>query len=267
MEREPFVAGQFYPGRADLIKKEIDKYHIKGGSKREVKGILSPHAGYIYSGKVAGAVFSQIANPDTVIILGPAHRAVGVTGALWKEGNWQTPLGSVEIDQELAEEILKASPLVKNDYQAHLGEHSLEVQLPFIQYFFPSTKIVPLVLGFSSFHQLEKISKGIVKAVKAGKKKVLILASSDMTHYQPQETAEKLDKLALEPLLKLEAKRFFDTVVANDISMCGYMPAAIMILACKALGAKRGELVMYATSGEASGNYSEVVGYAGVIVE
>ena len=267
MERKPFVAGQFYPDQADVLKEEIAKYYVEVGAKKEVKGILSPHAGYVYSGKVTGAVFSQIAAPDTVIILGPNHRSTGIICALWDEGNWQTPLGPVEIDQELAEEILKASPLIKNDYQAHLEEHSLEVQLPFIQFFFPLSKIVPLVLGFSSFHQVEKISKGIVKAVKAVKKTVLILASSDMTHYQPQETTEKLDKLALEPLIKREAKKFFDTVVKNDISMCGYIPATIMILVCNALGAKKGELIMYTTSGEASGDYSQVVGYAGVIVE
>jgi len=267
MERGPIVAGQFYPRRADVLKEEIAKCLIATKVKKEVKGILLPHAGYIYSGKVAGAVLSQIKIPETFIILGPNHAGVGHSFALWPEGSWQTPLGSIEVDKELAEAILKRSSLVEIDYQAHLQEHSLEVQLPFIQYLAPSAKIVPLVVKYGSFHQLKKISQTLVKVVESGNKRVVLVASSDMTHYQPRETAEKQDKLVLEPLLKLETRRFLDTVIENNISMCGYIPAAIMILTSKALGAKTGKLVMYTTSGEASGDYSQVVGYAGVTVE
>lgn len=267
MERKPVVAGQFYPRQANLLKKEIESYIIKNKAKREVKGILSPHAGYIYSGRVAGAVFSQIKIPDTYLILGPNHTGEGRPFALWEEGTWQTPLGSVEIDKELTKQILNQSSLIEADYQAHLHEHSLEVQLPFIQYLSVSAKIVPLVLGFGTFPQLKEISQAIAKVIKSVNKKVVIVASSDMTHYQPQEVTEKQDHLALQPLLNLEAQKFYETVLNNNISMCGFIPAAVMILTSQTLGAKKGELVMYTTSGETSGDYFQVVGYAGVIVE
>jgi len=267
MEREPIVAGQFYPARIDGLKKEVRRCMDETMKKRDVKGIVSPHAGYVYSGEVAGAVFSRIKIPDIFIILGPNHTGLGKPFALWKEGKWKTPLGSTEIDKELAEAILNGSSLIEADYQAHLREHSLEVQLPFIQYLSDSVKIVPLVLGLGTLPQLQKVSQAIVKAIQGSKKKVIIIASSDMSHYLPQEEAERLDKIALEPLLKLEAKKFFDTVVNNNISMCGYLPATVMIMACKALGSQKGDLIKYNTSGDVSGDYFQVVGYAGVIVE
>ncbi len=265
MKRNPCVAGQFYPGEPGRLRKEIDGFSVSGAEKKPVKGVLSPHAGYVYSGKVAADVFSRIEAPDTFILLGPNHTGLGEDFALWDKGTWGTPLGEVEVDEKLAEEILADSSLIKPDYRAHLHEHSIEVQLPFIQYFAGSAKIVPLALMRGTFGELEKISRTITEAIQKTGKKVVIAASSDMSHYLPRKAAEKLDKIALEPLLKLEARRFFDTVVKNNISMCGFLPATVMILVCKALGSKKGEMVMYTTSGETSGDYFQVVGYAGAL--
>ncbi len=234
--------------------------------KEKAIAVVSPHAGFEYSGPVAGAVFSSVLLPETVILLGPSHRAGRQSSfAIVREGEWLTPLGKVPIAQELADGVLEASSLIKEDEQAHLGEHSLEVQLPFIQYFKKDISIVPICISFAAvLEDLEELGRALSAAIKGANKDVLIVASTDMSHYISQKEAERKDKMAIKKVLELDAKGLYETVQTEDISMCGFQPTTATIFAAKKLGAKRAELVRYQTSGDRTGNYLEVVGYAGI---
>jgi MEMO1 family protein len=269
MRRQPAVAGQFYPGTEASLKKEVQRLlHIqKAQTKEKAIAIVSPHAGYMYSGPVAGCVYSCIEIPETVIILGPNHTGAGATFSLFKEGLWQTPLGDIQIDSELAETILKNSESLQEDTNAHIYEHSLEVQLPFIQYIKKDFKIVPVVLSNNTQEACHNLGASIAHAVKQSKKQALIVASSDMTHYEDQKTAEKKDKLAIDAVLDLDEAKLLNAVQDYNISMCGYIPVVVMLIAAKALGAKEARLVKYQTSGDITGDYSAVVGYAGIILK
>lgn len=261
--RKPAVAGQFYPGKEDSLRKSIEQMVCKVDEKIKAIGIVSPHAGYMYSGIVAGNVYSNIEIPETVIILGPNHTGTGSPYAIMTEGKWWTPLGEVEIESSLAKDILGSSKFIEEDINAHKFEHSLEVQIPFLQYFRSNIKIVPIVIGGDDF---EEIGEAIAKSLKKYKKDFLLVASSDMTHYESHESARKKDKLAIDEILKLDEKGMLKKVREYDISMCGYGPAAIMLIASKLLGAKEAKLIKYMTSGDVSGDYSAVVGYAGIAV-
>jgi len=263
MIRQPVCAGTWYPTR----KEEIEKFLDLSAKKNEAISCVCPHAGWMYSGKVAGAVYSRLVSYQTYILIGPNHTGFGPSASIYDEGIWQMPLGKIEIDTEISDEILKNSEFLKPDKQAHSREHCLEVQLPFIQYFSPSAKIVPIVLMCDEFEIIQDIGVAVSKAIRNFKnKKILIVASTDMTHYEPHEYAKKQDKLAIEKILSLDAEGLINTVIQRGISMCGVFPTACVILASKLLGAKRVELVKYATSGEVSGDYDAVVGYAGLIV-
>lgn len=261
--RKPAVAGQFYPGTESSLRKSVEKMVSSVEKKIKAIGVVSPHAGYMYSGPVAGILYSNIEIPDTVIILGPNHTGIGKPYAIMTEGSWETPLGAVEIESNLAREILGASELIKEDSTAHRYEHSLEVQIPFIQYFKSDIKIVPIVIGGNKFSE---IGEAIATSIKKYKKDVLIVASSDMTHYEPQESAEKKDNLAIEAIIGLNEKEMLQRISKYDISMCGYGPTAIMLVSAKLLGAKQAKLIKYMTSGDTTGDYSAVVGYAGLAV-
>ncbi len=266
MIRNPVVAGQFYPGEPDqlrsMIKGLVDEKAVKG----EVIGLVSPHAGYIYSGSVAGASISRVKFKDTFIIIGPNHTGRGDPLSIMTEGVWKTPLGEVEIDAELSEQILATSSHLQEDYVAHQYEHSIEVQVPFLQYFKPDIRIVPIVLAYSTGAIYKEIGKEIAKAVKESNKEVVIIASTDMTHYESQESAQRKDTLAIEAILDLNEDELLKRVDELDISMCGYAPTVSLISAAKELGATGAELVKYQTSGDTTGDYSAVVGYAGVII-
>lgn len=261
--RKPAVAGQFYPGTEGSLRKSIEKMVTSVSKKIRAIGIVSPHAGYMYSGPVAGELYSNIEMPDTVVILGPNHTGMGKPYAIMTEGKWETPLGEVEIENNLTKEILSTSKLVEEDSNAHRYEHSLEVQVPFLQYFKPDIKIVPIVIGGE---QYAEIGQAIANSIKKYKKDVLIIASSDMTHYESHESATKKDNLAIEAILKLDEKEMLQRIAKYNISMCGYGPTAIMLVASKLLGAKQAKLIKYMTSGDTSGDYSAVVGYAGIAV-
>ncbi len=269
MKRKPSVAGQFYPGTEPSLKREVGRLLDigKGQPKEKAIGIVSPHAGYMYSGPVAGCVFSSIEIPETVIILGPNHTGAGPRFSLFKEGSWQTPLGDVEIDKKMAGAILKNSKFLEEDTSAHAYEHSLEVQLPFIQYIKKNFKIVPMVLSVYNMDAYQNLGEAIASAVKQSKKKALIIASSDMTHYESRESAEKKDKIAIEAMLKLDWSQLIEQVEKLNISMCGYIAVAVMLIAAKDLGAKETKLIKYQTSGDITGDYNAVVGYAGIIVK
>jgi AmmeMemoRadiSam system protein B len=265
MTRKPYVAGQFYPGSRDRLRETIAAMTDPDAVREKALAVVSPHAGYIYSGSVAGAVFSSIALPPTVVVLGPAHREIGPLFAIQAQGSWRTPLGESLIDAGLASRILAGCPLVEVDERAHLAEHSLEVQLPFIQYFRADAAIVPLcVSAEAGYAELETFGRALAAAVRAHPTESLIVASTDMSHYVSQKTAERQDRRAIDRVLALDPAGLFTTVVSERISMCGFQPTAAALVAALALGAARAELVRYATSGDASGDYAQVVGYAGI---
>ena len=267
MVRNPVVAGQFYPGSADQLRSVIRGLVDEEAVKEDVIGLLSPHAGYIYSGPVAGATISRIKFKDTFVIMGPNHTGSGQPLSIMTEGVWKTPLGEVEIDSELGKQILAASDYLQEDQVAHQHEHSIEVQLPFLQYFKSDIKLVPIVIAYASGAIYKEIGQGIARAIKELDKEVVIIASSDMTHYEPQESARRKDTQAIEAMLNLNEDELLRRVQELDISMCGYAPAVSLISAAKELGAEEAELVRYQTSGDTSGDYASVVGYAGIIIK
>ena len=266
MMRNPVVAGQFYPASASELKRMLKGMVEEKAKKQEALGVISPHAGYIYSGAVAGATISQIKFKDTFIIMGPNHTGRGRPFSIMTEGSWQTPLGEVEIDSALGKQILANSRYLEEDFLAHLGEHSIEVQLPFLQYFNTEFKLVPIVLAYAGGAIYKEIGKALARAVKESGRKAVIIASSDMTHYEPQASAQRKDNQAIEAVLALDEDELLRRVDKFDISMCGFAPAVSLIVAAKELGAKGAELVKYQTSGDTTGDYSSVVGYAGIII-
>ncbi|MCD6452688.1 MAG: AmmeMemoRadiSam system protein B [Dehalococcoidales bacterium] len=267
MIRKPVVAGQFYPESATQLSQMIQGMVDNQATKEEVIGVVSPHAGYIYSGPVAGAVISRIKFRDTFIIMGPNHTGRGKPFSIMTEGSWETPSGEVAIDSELAKQILTNSQYLEEDYEAHQYEHSIEVQLPFLQYFKKAIRMVPITFSYSSSIVYKEIGEAIATAVKQLGRKAIIIASSDMTHYEPQESARQKDSVAIAAILNLDADELLEQVKKFNISMCGYAPTVAMITAAKELGATSAELVRYQTSGDTTGDYSSVVGYAGVILK
>ena len=267
MIREPFVAGQFYPDNPDVLKETLDKLLGKvSGEKVRAVSIVSPHAGYIYSGAVAGATFAQIEVPDSVILIGPNHTGLGERFSVMNEGTWRTPLGDIAIDTRLAEAVVEGSELFRADAAAHTQEHSLEVQLPFIQRLNSRAKIVPITVMGADFEDCDEMATAIAAAIKNYNEEVLIVASSDMNHFESEETTQRKDRLAIKELLELNAKGLLKITDKESISMCGAVPAAITILASKKLGARTAKLTSHQTSAETSGDYSNVVGYAGVVI-
>jgi len=264
--REPVVAGQFYPGTKAGLEKALAKL-IKRNDKREnVLCAMSPHAGYVYSGAVAGEVFSRLIPKKLFIIIGPNHTGMGKPFSVSPEGSWKTPLGTVEVDEELAECLVNNSGLFRGDETAHAYEHSIEVQLPFLQYIARDFKILPLCVASVRMADLKKAGQELAAVLKKLKNDVTIIASSDMTHYEPHEVAKSKDMQAISAILKLDEDELLEKVVKMDISMCGVAPVIIGLSASKSMGAKVAELVDYKTSGDTSGDYSSVVGYGGVII-
>lgn len=266
--RKPAVAGQFYPSSRQELKKQIEAFIPAKAEKIDAIACILPHAGYIYSGRVAAETVSRLIIKDTVILLGPNHTGYGTEFSIMTQGSWQTPLGEIKIESGLASRILKNSEYLKDDNAAHLYEHSLEVELPFLQYFKTDFKIVPIVIASSRIEALKAIGKTIASTVVESKLKgsVLMVASSDMTHYEPQGEAERKDKQAIEAIIELNEDKLFERIRKLDISMCGYAPVIAMIAAAKALGAKTAQLIKYQTSGDVTGDKTSVVGYAGLIL-
>ena len=269
MIRNPAVAGQFYSGSKESLIKEVEKLLPASAEKKyDAIGVISPHAGYAYSGSVAGSTLSSIKSKPIYIIMGPNHTGLGSPFSLSTSDSWATPLGNVTINKTLAEKILKNCPEISKDEFAHIQEHSIEVQLPILQTLQESFTIVPIVISQSRIEQYRSIGQGIAKSIKELRleKDVTIIASSDMTHYESQDSAEVKDSMAIEAILKLDEEALLKCIEKLDISMCGCAPAAIMIVAAKSLGAKKTKLIKYQTSGDVSGDYSSVVGYAGIVI-
>jgi AmmeMemoRadiSam system protein B len=224
-----------------------------------------PHAGYVYSGHVAGAVLTRIVLPRKIIILGVRHYPRGEAAAILSSGAWRTPLGDARIDEPLAEALKKACPLLREDSVAHSAEHSLEVQLPFLQVLAPDFTFVPVALGTVQFESLVSMGEAIGRVLEISKEDVLLLTTSDLNHYQDDATTRIKDRKAIDRLLALDPRGLYDTCRNEEISMCGLGPAVAMLTALNALGAKKPELVRYATSADVSGDRDAVVGYAGMI--
>jgi AmmeMemoRadiSam system protein B/AmmeMemoRadiSam system protein A len=265
MKRQAVVAGQFYPRGLSELKAMIKKMVEPDAVKEEAIGYYAPHAGFVYSGGVAGAVVSRIKPADTYIILGPNHTGLGAPFSIMTEGIWETPLGEVAVDTDLAKNIVAHSDVLKSDAAAHAREHSIEVQLPFIQYFKQDFKFVPIILSHASAEDYREIGKAIADSIRESGKQVIIVASGDMTHYEPEKAAREKDMRAIDAMLKLDAEELLSRVTRYDISMCGYGSAAVLIYAARELGANEAELIRYTNSGETTGDKSSVVGYAGII--
>ena len=264
MVRNAAVAGQFYPGREKALNEELDSMIPEVKGKIDVIGAISPHAGYMYSGGVAGEVYAKIKPKKTFVVISPNHTGYGARFALSSE-NWQTPIGKIDIDTSLLGSLEAKTSLVEIDPSAHAFEHSVEVQLPFIQRIAPSAKILPMTVQHGTLAELTEVAEAIADSIIDTQTEAVIIASSDMTHYESRESAEVKDKKAIEAVLKLDAEKLLQVVEENDISMCGYIPSAIMLLAAKKLGAKKAELVRYTDSGETTGDTLQVVGYAGML--
>jgi AmmeMemoRadiSam system protein B len=267
MIRQPAVANQFYPGDERSLKRELSARIKEGQKKEKVVAIISPHAGYMYSGDVAGSVFSVAEIPKDIIVMGPNHHGLGSPYAIMAQGTWQMPGGEVPINEELAALLIEESRHLKADAQAHLHEHSIEVQLPFAQYVMPGVALVPLVLGRADYGICEEIGEAIARALKSYGKPVVLIASTDMTHYESQQSAKQKDQLAIDRITAMDPAGLLDTVTRNNITMCGVVPTTITLIAAKEMGATKARLIQYATSGDVSGDYSYVVGYAGFIIQ
>lgn len=265
MLRTAAVAGQFYPGDKTSLLHDIETMMVSGSAQASI-AVMSPHAGYMYSGAVAGKTFSQVKIPEEVVIIGPNHHGRGHGAAVYSHGAWDTPLGRVPVASELAERFLVECPMAAEDSIAHRYEHSLEVQVPFLQYLSSETRILPLCISRLPLQMLLDLGDGLARAISTCAQSPLIVASSDMTHYESGEVARKKDSLALDKVLALDPVGLYEVVHENRISMCGVLPTVVMLRAALALGATNAELVAYSNSGDVTGDQSEVVGYAGVRV-
>lgn len=264
--RHPAVAGRFYPKDRETLHRDLLSYFPTRATRTTALGCVAPHAGYVYSGAVAGAVFGTLDLPQRIIVLCPNHTGKGRPLAIMSSGTWETPLGAVPIDPTLAEALKKRFPLLTEDADAHRSEHAIEVELPFIQSRRPDFRFVPIALGTGQFETLEKLGEAVADTVQAEDDKILIVASSDMNHYENDAVTRIKDHKAIERMLALDARGLFDVVMKEEISMCGFGPAIVMLTATKRLGATKAELIKYATSGDVSGDREMVVGYAAVVV-
>jgi hypothetical protein len=268
MIRSPAVAGRFYPDDPERLRAAVDScLESSGGAKKiPARACIVPHAGYIYSGGVAGEVYARIEIPSRVILLGPRHFPRGASLAILSDGAWQTPLGMAPIDRLLAEKIARAFPLLREDAVAHGTEHSLEVQIPFLQRLAPSFAFVPIVIGPAHWETLEGLGHALAGVIAAEREPVLLIASSDLNHYESDAVTRVKDRKAIDQILALNPRKLFDTVRDENISMCGYAATTAVLVAARELGAADAQLIRYATSGEVNGDTEQVVGYAGVVI-
>jgi AmmeMemoRadiSam system protein B len=273
--RSPAVAGSWYAGTPNRLRDQLEQLFmhrlgprslpsVKQEGSRDIVGLVVPHAGYMASGPVAAHAYHRLAEdgkPDIIVIFGPNHTGHGSALSIMNEGAWRTPLGDVEIDSKTANQIVKASTIIDVDDLAHVYEHSIELQLPFLQYLYGSKfKFVPVCFGMQDLVSSREVGTAVARALKG--KNGLVIASSDLTHYEPQERAEKKDKMAVDAALRLDEEQYYRAVESYGISTCGYGPVMAALVASKELGAKKAELLCYGTSGDVLGDRSAVVGYA-----
>jgi len=267
--RPPAVAGQFYPAQSDTLQRDVDGYLAPLEAEVEFTRAIAcvvPHAGYMYSGHVAGAVYRRLPSRASYVVLGPNHFRRGAPLAVMETGSWLTPLGRVPLNAALAEVARKACPALVEDATAHATEHSLEVQLPFLQRRSPAFRLVPIAVGVSDYETLEALGHAVAQAVQSSHETFAIVASSDLNHYEPDGVTRIKDRMAIDRILDLDPMGLYETVFRERISMCGFGPAVAMLVAVKDLRAQRAELIKYATSADAGGPRDSVVGYAGIII-
>jgi AmmeMemoRadiSam system protein B len=268
--RPPAVAGTFYEGTPERLAAQVAACFAENPepeAKEPFIGAVVPHAGLMYSGHVAAAFYGAAELPRRFIILCPNHTGFGHFAAINREGNWQTPLGSVAVDTTLAGALMQQSELLAEDSLAHAREHSLEVQLPFLQTLLGDFTFVPICLGANRYDYCQEIGNAIASVIATADEPVGILASSDLNHYEDQKTTLRKDQLAIDEVLKLDPQELWRVVDDLDISMCGFIPTTTMLIAARRLGAKNARLIKHATSGDVNGDYSHVVGYAAIAIE
>ena len=272
--RTPAVAGMFYPSEKNELKESIHQCFLHSfgpgklpptEEKKKIYGVICPHAGYMYSGPIACHSFYSISSesPELFIIIGPNHWGVGCNVAAMKDCSWETPLGQVEVDSDAASELSKISNIVDLDFFSHTKEHSLEVQVPMLQEVYSKFKILPIILINQEKNAAEEIGEAVATISK--QKNSMIIGSSDFTHYEPNEFAHDQDKALIEPILDLDVDQFYKVLYEKNVTACGYGAIASTMIACKKLGATKGELLKYATSGDVTGDTSSVVGYGSII--
>jgi AmmeMemoRadiSam system protein B len=264
--RPPAVAGLFYSANPESLERDVRGFLPAGVEPEKVFGAIVPHAGYVYSGPVAGAVYARMEIPRTVVILCPNHTGRGASAAMDPSEAWETPLGEVPVAQPLGKRLRKLAPRVTEDAEAHRREHSLEVQLPFLRVLRPDVEIVPLCLGEPSLSLCREVGEALARVVGEEPEAPLLLASSDMNHYESRAAGRAKDDLALARIEALDPEGLFATVLDRSISMCGFLPATALLVAARAAGASRARLVSRRDSGDETGDVSSVVGYAGVVV-
>jgi AmmeMemoRadiSam system protein B len=259
--RSPAVAGQFYSGSEAELMHQLEEMMLPV-KEIPVLGAVVPHAGYVYSGKVAAEVYSHLPKKDTYVILGPNHRGLGSPIAL-SQDSWRTPLGIVRPDLRLADAL--AGTIIDHDEVAHLSEHSIEVQIPFLQARFNDFMMLPISMGIQDMETAVEVGEELGKAIKKLNRDCLVIASSDFTHYEPQEVARKVDAKLIESVLNMDVPEFYSRIYRYKASICGYGPIAATIAAATILGATSGKLLRYATSGDTTRDYSQVVGYGAIV--
>ncbi len=275
--RRPAVAGMFYELDPEDLKRRIEwcfRHPLGPGAvpkiekgPRNIVGLVCPHAGYMYSGPVAAWSYKALAEngrPELFVIIGPNHTGYGAAISIMTSGVWSTPLGNAIIDEIFAKEILDYAEIAEEDIDAHISEHSIEVQLPFLQYLYGEVRFVPICMMLQTYEAALKLGEAIAKASEG--RDVVIIASTDLTHYEPHEMAREKDEAVIRQIVNLNAKDMMDLVYRRGISMCGPGPVATAIIACKRLGAEKAVKLKYATSGDVTGDYGSVVGYASIAI-
>ena len=264
--RQPAVAGAFYSSEPAKLARDVLRFLGPGDSSGPALGAVVPHAGYLYSGPVAGTVYAHLAIPRSAVVLCPNHTGRGAPAALDPSEAWRTPLGDVPLARRLADRLLALAPSLEEDGEAHRREHSLEVQLPFLQTRRPDVEIVPVCLGAASLPLCREVGEALGEILREEEEPPLILASSDMNHYESRQVGRAKDDLALSRIERVDPEGLFDIVLDRAISMCGFLPATALLFAARALGRSEARVVARRDSGDETGDDSSVVGYAGVVI-
>ena len=264
--RQPAVAGAFYPIVPDELERHLDRLVAVEQERHELLACISPHAGYVYSGGVAGRLFGHLDLPRRIVVLGPNHTGIGAAVAVAPHRQWDTPLGPERVDRDLADSLLARFPAAQRDDRAHWQEHSVEVQLPFLHFRRPDLQVLPVCLAHLALEDCLRLGEALADTIVELGEPVGIVASSDMTHYEPDAAARERDRMAIDAALARNPRALYETVHREGITMCGVVPATVALEAANRLGARDAHLVAYATSGEVSGDYTAVVGYAGICI-
>jgi len=266
MVRRPVVAGSFYAGTRERLQRQLGELSPTGGARSEALAAIVPHAGYVYSGQVAARVYARIAPPDTWVICGPNHSGAGARASILTSGEWETPLGRMAIDDDLGRAILARSSVLQEDPVAHAREHAIEVQLPFMQRDAPRSRFVPIALFSHEYAVCRDVGLAAAAAIQETGRRVVLVASTDMSHYVSRAVATARDRQALDAILALDPEGLHRVVSREGISMCGFHATTAVLVAANALGATTAELVAYTDSGAVTGDTAEVVAYAGITI-